>query len=329
MSHEAIQPRHDGIPQESETVEKLIHLALPVRLTHMQNGGRGATELSCTYDIHPRGARLLSCRDVKVGDLITVERGRHKSVCRVLWTGDSHSALRGQFTVECVEGSRTPWEDELRQMEEQYLPVIPIGLNRDSAMNSFGGKRNRRREPRFEVEGGADFAEIGGRSRVEGRLEQISEHGCLITAEDLLASGTGLRLVLNMCDVTIALRGQVRHTMENRTMGVEFHEIRQGDRPLLDYVLNRLRKPSTEDFADLEVVTEPSAAAAGERPLPVASPPAQALDPQNNGHHVTDTMSKDTAPKDNASKDSVSKNNRQLGRSTSRKRAALPLRPRK
>jgi hypothetical protein len=38
-------------------------------------------------------------------------------------------------------------------------------------------------------------------------------------------------------------------------MGVEFQEIRQGDRPLLDYVLNRLKKHRTEDFADLEVIT--------------------------------------------------------------------------
>ena len=56
---------------------------------------------------------------------MTVERGRNKSVCQVVWTADPESALRGQFTVECVEGSRTPWEDELRQMQEQYLPVIP------------------------------------------------------------------------------------------------------------------------------------------------------------------------------------------------------------
>jgi hypothetical protein len=46
-------------------------------------------------------------------------------------------------------------------------------------------------------------------------------------------------------------------------MGVEFQEIRQGDRPLLDYVLDRLKKPRSEDFADLEVVTEPMAAVAG------------------------------------------------------------------
>ena len=251
-------------PQEGATVEKLIHLALPVRLTHMRNGGRGGIELACTYDIHPRGARLLTGRNVKVGDLITVERGRQKSVCQVVWAADPDSALRGQFTVECVEGSRIPWEEELRQMEEQYLPVISPGPNRKTAMNAFGrGEQNRRRRPRYEVEGDADLAEIGGGSRLDGRLEQISEYGCLVSAGDLLTPGTGLRLVLNICDVSVALRGHVRYTAQNRAMGVEFQEIRQGDRPLLDYVLNRLRKPLTQDFADLEVVIEPMAAVAG------------------------------------------------------------------
>ena len=268
MSDAVIQSRQDAAPQDGAQrdpapIEKLIHLALPVRLTHMQNGGRGGPELACTYDIHPRGARLLSSRDVKVGDLVTVERGRNKSICQVIWTADPGSTLRGQFTVECVEGSRTPWEEELRQTEEQYLPVIPTGPNTRLAMNAFRrGEQNRRRRPRFQVEGGADLAEIGGQSRVEGRLEQLSEFGCLISAGDLLTPGTALRLVLNMCDISVALRGHVRYTAQNRAMGVEFQEIRQGDRPLLDYVLKRLKKPRTEDFADLEVITEHLALAA-------------------------------------------------------------------
>jgi hypothetical protein len=252
----------EGTPQVGGPIGKLIHLALPVRLIHMQNGNmqngeRGGMEFACTYDIHPRGARLRSSRDMKVGDLITIERGRSKTVCRVVWTADPDSALRGQFTVECVEGSKSPWEEELRQMEEQYLPVIPSGANRKRTMNAFHrGAQNRRRGPRFEVEGEADLSEIGGRSCGEGRLEQISECGCLISASDLLAPGTGLRLVLNMCDVSVALRGHVRYTAGNRAMGVEFQDIRQGDRPLLDYVLNHLKKPRIEDFADLEVITE-------------------------------------------------------------------------
>ena len=243
--------------------EKLVHLALPVRLTHMRNGERGGPEMACTYDIHPRGARLLSFRDVKIGDLITVERGRNKSVCQVVWTADPNSALRGQFTVECVEGAKTPWEEELRQMQEQYLPIDPDGPKKRISMNAFGrADQNRRRHPRFQVEGGADLLEIGGRSSVEGRVEQLSEYGCLVSASDLLVPGTGLRLALNIYDVSVALKGNVRYTAENRAMGVEFHEIRQGDRPLLDYVLKQVKKRRSKDFADLEVVTVPLAAAA-------------------------------------------------------------------
>jgi hypothetical protein len=259
----AIQPGKDQATasRDSAPIEKLIHLALPVRLTHMQSGG---LEMACTYDIHPRGARLRSTREVRVGDLVTVERGRMKSVCQVVWTADPNSALCGQFTVECVEGSRTPWEEELRLMDEQYLPVIPTGSQRKPVMNAFGrGEQNRRRRPRFQVEGEVELSQIGGPSRVEGRLVQLSEFGCLISASELLAPGTGLRLVLNMCDVTVALRGHVRYTAQNNAMGVEFQEIRQGDRPLLDYVLTRLKKPRREDFADLEVVTECSVSAAG------------------------------------------------------------------
>jgi len=267
VNEEVSRFRQDAVPQDSALrdsvpVEKLIHLALPVRLTHMQNGGRGVPELACTYDIHPRGARLLSSREVNVGDLVTVERGRTKSVCRVVWTADPCSALRGQFTVECVEGNKIPWEDELRLMEEQYLPVEAGGRGRALAMNNFRrGGANRRRRPRYQVEGGADVVDVAGGSHLEGRLEELSEFGCLISADDLLTPGTGLRLVLNMCDVSVALRGHVRYTAENRAMGVEFQEIRQGDRPLLDYVLKHLRKPRVEDFADLEVVTEHMAAA--------------------------------------------------------------------
>jgi hypothetical protein len=138
-------------------------------------------------------------------------------------------------------------------MEEHYLPVSPSGRNRTPATNAVRrGEQNRRRGPRFPVEGEVELAELGGRLRGEGRLEQISECGCLISARDLPTPGTGLRLVLNMCDISVALRGHVKYRAENRTMGVEFQEIRQGDGPLLDYVLDQLKKPRPVDIADLE-----------------------------------------------------------------------------
>src|SRR6202046_1252015 len=177
VSEEPVQTQPGVMP-----VEKLVHLALPVRLTHLQNGQRSGPEMACTYDIHPRGARLLSFRDVSVGDLITVERGRNKSICQVVWTADPKSALRGQFTVECLEGNRIPWEDELRQMQERYLPIMADGSpnnKRETAMNTFSrGAQNRRRRPRFQVEGEADLMEIGGRSS-GGPLDTLFEHGCV------------------------------------------------------------------------------------------------------------------------------------------------------
>jgi hypothetical protein len=249
--------------QQDASVEKLVHLALPVRLTHMGQGGRGALEMACTYDIHPKGARLLSFREVKVGDLITVERGRGKSVCQVVWTADPKSPLRGQFTVECVKG-KTPWEEELRLMDEHYMPLNDGSPKHKPVTNRLRrGDQNRRRSPRFHVEGEADLAEIGGRSHLGGRVEELSEHGCLISAGDLITPGTGLRMLLNIYDISVALKGNVKYTVDNRSVGIEFQEIRQGDRPLLKYVLGELKKPQPNDFADLEIVTEALTAIAG------------------------------------------------------------------
>ena len=92
--------------------------------------------MACTYDIHPQGARLLSARDVNVGDLVMVERGRNKAICQVVWSGDPASPLRGQFTVQCVEG-KSPWDEELRQIEEQYHPSISTARRGGSA-RGFG-----------------------------------------------------------------------------------------------------------------------------------------------------------------------------------------------
>ena len=71
--------------------------------------------------------------------------------------------------------------------------------------------------------------------------------------------GTDFRLLLNMYDVSLALKAQVKYLVDNFGMGVEFQQIRRGDRPLLSYVLSKLKTKRVEDFARVEVVTEPLA----------------------------------------------------------------------
>ena len=237
---------------------KLVHLALPVRWSLVGQEGRGGAEIACTYDIHPQGARLVSAREVNVGDLVMVERGRNKAVCQVVWSADPASPLRGQFSVQCVEG-RTPWDDELRQMEEEYQPLI-LDAARRGSMSSFARpEANRRRRPRFYVEGQAEV--MDGVQRAEGEVQQISEYGARISATEILRPGTDFRLTLNVLDVSLALKAQVKYLVNNLGMGVEFQEIRRGDRPLLDYVLGKVRARRVEEFAPVQV--EPLITAAG------------------------------------------------------------------
>lgn len=233
---------------------KVVHLALPMRWTLVGQEGRSAPEMACTYDIHPHGARLVSSRDLNIGDLVMVERGRNKAICQVIWAADPSSSLRGQFTVQCVEG-RTPWDDELRQMEEQYQPVILDGLQRRPPSKEFNRPdANRRRRPRFYIEGQAEVSD--GVLRAAGEVQQISEYGARLAAIEPLRPGTDFRLMLNVFDVRLALKAQVKYLVDNLGMGVEFQQIRRGDRPLLEYVLGKLKTRRVEEFARVEVTNE-------------------------------------------------------------------------
>ena len=119
----------------------------------------------------------------------------------------------------------------------------------------------RRRRPRFHVEGLARV--LDGVQRVEGEVQQISEFGARIAATEILRPGTDFRLMLNMFDVSVALKARVKYLINNLAMGVEFQEIRRGDRPLLSYVLGKLRSRNVKEFVEVEVIREPLASAAG------------------------------------------------------------------
>jgi hypothetical protein len=242
-------------PREGLLSGKMVHLALPVRWSLVEERGRGPVELGCTYDIHPRGARLTGSREMNAGDLLLVERGRNKAMCQVVWTGDRDSDLRGQFAVQCVESGRTPWDDELRQLEEEYQPVILGKLNRQTP-RSFATVRpgeEHRRRPRYEVHG---RAEIDGRQSSSAEVDQLSEFGARISTNEKLRPGTDFRLLLSVLDVNLAVKAQVKYMAGPDSMGVAFQEIRRGDRPLLSYVLNKLRnsKRAIKEFVEVEVV---------------------------------------------------------------------------
>ncbi len=218
MEHDSNIPQQDAL-----LTSKLIHIALPVRWSLVSEDGRGPVETACTYDIHPQGARLLSSRDLNVGDLVMVERGRNKAICQVVWAADPASPLRGQFSVQCVE-QKTPWDDELRQMEEQYQPVI-LG---NEPRRSFGSvDANRRRSPRFHVQGQAEV--IDGVQHVSGAIDQISEFGARITAADFAELHSHAEAVDEVSHLCLHREAHVENIQHETQISSGTQRFRRGD----------------------------------------------------------------------------------------------------
>jgi hypothetical protein len=227
--------------RSADRTEKRIHVALPLRITYFDEDAKPRLEMACTYDISSHGARVTGLRCVKeAGEIVVVERGRNKAYCRIVWIGEPSSQLRGQVGIQCVESEKSLWIAELREMEEIYDPIgRDILLPRlNTSRGNLNG--NRRRFPRFEVSGSAELLRRGpGTSYLGGELKDVSELGCLVATKSEIVPGTDLKLVLKVANYDLSVKGQVRHAAVHAGLGVEFREIRKGDRAILQHLLRK------------------------------------------------------------------------------------------
>jgi hypothetical protein len=210
--------------------------------------------MACTYDISPHGARVGGLHSVQVGDVIAVERGRSgRAFCRVIWIGEATSELRGQIGIQCVEPGRTLWEAELGEMDELFDP-LGLGTQTSRVEFSSGGIRTTRRRPRFPLKGVAEMlSPVLDVRREEAGLKNLSEMGCLLATQQVLGPGADLKMVLNVANYDLTLKGQVRHVAHGTGLGVEFSEIRKGDRQVLQFLLSKLAEQQYEENFQLEL----------------------------------------------------------------------------
>ncbi|MGA9039950.1 MAG: PilZ domain-containing protein [Terriglobales bacterium] len=236
-----------------ERLDKRIQVALPLRVTYWDHDNKPCPDMACTYDISPRGARITGLRSVQeAGDIIAIERTRNnKTFCRVIWVGKPNSELRGQVGIECVETERMMWGAELRDMEEIYDPILrETDFGR---LNSEPQDSNRRRRSRFLIIDGT--AELQNQSLsaapTEVVLKDLSEGGCLITGKHAFAPGTDLKVELTIANYALGMRGQAKHAAQG--LGIEFREIRKGDRQMLQFLLRKLAEKKLEESFELEL----------------------------------------------------------------------------
>ena len=71
-------------------------------------------------------------------------------------------------------------------------------------------------------------------------LKNLSERGCLVQSQTLFPSGSIMRLAIRVSSYDLTLKGEVRHAHLERGIGIQFTEIRRGDRPLMQYLLKVL-----------------------------------------------------------------------------------------
>jgi hypothetical protein len=225
----------------AERTDKRIHVAFPIKITYSDEGGKPRFEMACTYDISAHGARVTGLRCVKeAGEIVVVERGRNKAYCRVVWIGDAGSPLSQQVGIQCVEAQKTLWDSELRDMQEVYDPIL-VGPPAFRAPASPTGERNRRKVRRFGAQGAAQLLrKAADGSYLEGNVKDLSEVGCLVSTSSLLVPGTDLKLLLRLTNYDLSFKGSVRHAAIDIGLGIEFQEIRKGDRAVLRHILKKL-----------------------------------------------------------------------------------------
>lgn len=222
--------------------DKRVQLAIPLRVTTWDEHRRPLLNMACTLDVSMRGARLYGVRSaLKVGDVVTVERGRNKISCRVIWIGTPDSDKKGQIGVQAVELGKSLWDADMVEVGEQFTPITA-----DPAIRPFGDRN--RRAARVVAKAQARVLEQQD-SRdgmlCEGHVKNISETGCLLVSPVLLEVGATVQIVLDLPNFDLAVRGRVRHTGPEG-LGIEFREIRKGDRQLLRYWLQQASHGSQE-----------------------------------------------------------------------------------
>lgn len=225
----------------SERTDKRIHVAFPIKITYSDEEGKPRFEMACTYDISTHGARVTGLRCIKeAGEIIVVERGRNKAYCRVVWIGEAGTPLAQQVGIQCVEAQKTLWDAELRDMQEIYDPIL-TGSGIFRAPVNHGAARNRRKFQRFGIDGSAQILRKAGEGEfVEGYVKDLSEVGCLVSTSSMLVPGTDLKLLLHLKNYDLSFKGSVRHAALDIGLGIEFQEIRKGDRAVLRHILNKL-----------------------------------------------------------------------------------------
>ena len=104
------------------------------------------------------------------------------------------------------------------------------------------------------LEGTAELVEQGAHTfKADVVLKNMSEIGCLVLTKQMVPAGTELKVTLHVDDHNLTLKGQVKHAEPQVGLGIEFREIRKGERQMLQFLIRKLAEKHLEDTLQFEI----------------------------------------------------------------------------
>jgi PilZ domain len=194
--------------------ETRVPLDLELRVWGMGADGRVFSQPVRTRNVSFGGALLSGIeRDLKIGDIIGVQRGEKKTRCKVVWAVNTESIQKIQVGVQLLHKHECPWTAELPKAEDA-ASVSP---------------QSRRRWERHKIS--VVIAIQDERATAPTRLTatDISASGCYVETQVPFPVGTSLKVDLWIVTEKVTTRSFVRTSDPGLGMGIEFVGLRPED----------------------------------------------------------------------------------------------------
>jgi hypothetical protein len=153
---------------------------------------------------------------------------------------------RSPDAAEADEGAN--YLRRLKTLAAEDAPSTPAATSSivTPATASAPGFKERRRSPRFQCSGSAEFWPEGSDVRMWGTLTDVSLHGCYVEMNNNFPVGTRVRLTLEALGVRVRVLAAVRVSYPFLGMGMCFSEIEPEQQLQLQQLLAALSGPGSK-----------------------------------------------------------------------------------
>ncbi len=201
-----------------------------------------------TVDISRRGTRVAGIEAwEQPGDIIGLRHGQEKARYQIMWIGRAETPQRGQMGLMCVDEGKVIWASALPQTRAAAATAGPDS-GRLPISSAFAPARvevhNRRREPRYPVEGGLHVREHGGLAGQWATVRDVSLGGCYVETASPLPLDAGVEAALHIADFQFQAHGLIVRVEPLTGMAIKFTDILPKHRARLEALIATLAQNS-------------------------------------------------------------------------------------